>query len=326
MLAFDTLAGRKGSLLDMRDEFSTPITTEEKTESLIHLYIDGGLKRRDLVSRLAKLLGGTAAAMTAIESAGLAQVQQFACPDGVKVAESDPAIQWENVTFPGDGFAMRGLLARPRNQSEPQPAVIVIHENRGLVEHIRDVTRRVAKAGYVALGIDLLSRQGGTEQFTDDTARGAAYGRTLQPERYNDIFMAIEWLQKQQFVVWDRIGAVGFCAGGGNIFHGAFNNMPLQAAVPFYGTPPNPLPANTVTTPLLCIFSDNDRNQAARIPDLSAALVNSRVTFGIHLFKGTGHGFHNDTGAIYNPTAACEAWTKTLEFFQIHLRAPRPAA
>jgi carboxymethylenebutenolidase len=310
----------------MHDEFSTPVTKEEKADSLIHLYVDGGLNRREVVTRLAKLLGGTGAAMAALQTAGLGQVIQQACPDNIKVAENDPAIQWENVSYPGDGFLMRGLLARPKNQTEPQPAVIVIHENRGLVEHIRDVTRRAAKAGFVALGIDLLSRQGGTEAFPDDTTRGAAYGRTLQPERYNDIYMSIEYLQRQSFVVWDRIGATGFCAGGGNIFHGVYNKMPLQAAVPYYGTPPaNPLPAD-VTTAMLCIFSDTDRNQAARIGDVAASFANSRNTFGIHSFKGTGHGFHNDTGAIYNPVAACEAWARTIEFFNIHLRAPRAAA
>ena len=307
----------------MREDFSTPITLEDKKDDIIHLYVDGGLNRREVVTRLAKLLGGTGAAMAALQSAGLGQVVRQACPDNIKVAENDPGIQWENVTYRGDGFSMRGLLARPANQTDPLPAVIVVHENRGLVEHIRDVTRRAAKAGFVALGVDLLSRQGGTEVFTDDTARGAAYGRTLQPERYNDLFMSIEYLQRHPAVVWDRIGMVGFCAGGGNILHGVYNQMPLQAAVPFYGTPPaNPLPTD-VTTPVLCIYSETDRNQAARIADVAASFVNSRNTFGIHVFKGTGHGFHNDTGAVYNPAAACEAWARTIDFFNIHLKAPR---
>jgi len=307
----------------MRDEFSTPITQDEKKESLIHLYVDGGLKRRDVVRQLAKLLGGTGAAMAALQSAGLGQVVQQACPDNIKVSESDPAIQWQNVTYQNDGVAIKALLARPANQTDPQPAVIVIHENRGLVEHIRDVTRRAAKAGFVALGIDLISREGGADAITDDVQRGAAYGRTTESNRYNDMYCAVEYLQKQPFVVWDRIGTVGFCAGGGNILFGVYNKMPLQAAVTFYGTPPpNPLPGD-VTTPMLCIYSETDRNQAVRIGDLANSLVNSRVTFGIQVFKGTGHGFHNDTGAAYNPKAACEAWAKTIDFFNTHLRAPR---
>ena len=309
----------------MRDEFSTPITKDEKIEHTLHLYIDGGLTRRQMWSRLTKLAGGTAAAMATLESHGLAQVTTAACPAGIKVAEDDPAITWSDVSFTGEAGPLLGLLARPKNQTDPQPAIIVIHENRGLVEHIRDVTRRAAKAGFVALGIDLLSRQGGTRNFPDDTARGAAYGRTQIGERYNDIFMTIEYLQKQDFIVGDRIGAIGFCAGGGNIIHGVMNGMPLQAAVPFYGgLPAVPLPAPAmVTTPMLAIYSDTDRNQAARIGELANHMANARVTFGIQLYKGTGHGFHNDTGAIYDPVAACDAWAKAMAFFNTHLRAPR---
>ena len=309
----------------MRDEFSTPVTKEEKIEHTLHLYIDGGLTRRQMWSRLTKLAGGSAAAMAMLEDHGLAQVQPSVCPDGTRVAENDPSIVWEDITYPGEVGSLFGLLARPKDQAGPQPAVIVIHENRGLVEHIRDVTRRVAKAGFVALGIDLLSRQGGTRMFADDTARGAAYGRTDIGQRYNDIHLTMEWLQRQPFVVWDRIGAVGFCAGGGNILHGVMNGMNLQAAVPFYGSlPALPLPpVENITTPTLAIYSETDRNQANRIGELAGHMVNARVTFGIQLYKGTGHGFHNDTGAIYNAAAACDAWSKTIAFFNAHLRAPR---
>jgi carboxymethylenebutenolidase len=309
----------------MHEEFGVPETKAEQVDSLIHLYVDGGLNRRDLVRKLAKVTGGVAAAMAAIDSHGLAQVRPDACPADLRVSESDPAIEWRNVSYPGDAGMVQALLARPRNQTMAQPGVIVIHENRGLVEHIRDVTRRMAKAGFVALGIDLLSRQGGTGAFPDDTARTQAYGRTNAADRYNDIYSGIDFLKVQPGVVYDRIGAIGFCAGGGNIFYGLFNDMPLQAAVPYYGTPPPaPLPAS-VTTPILNIFSDTDRNQAARIPDLTASLVASRVTFGVHLYRGTGHGFHNDTSPVYNAAAACDAWSRTIEFLNTHLRAPRAA-
>ncbi|MEZ5402060.1 MAG: dienelactone hydrolase family protein [Bryobacteraceae bacterium] len=308
----------------MREEFGTPHTKDEKIESLIHQYVDGGLHRRDLIKRLARLTGGSAGALAALETAGLAQVAAPACADDVKVAEDDPAIEWNDVAYPSEAGSTQALMAWPRGLRDPQPAVMVVHENRGLVEHIRDVTRRMAKAGFVALGVDLLSRQGGTGAFADDTARTQAYGRTIQAERYNDMFSGIEFLQKQEMVIWDRIGAIGFCAGGGNIFYGAYNEMPLQAAVPFYGTPPNPLPTpSPVTTPMLCVFSETDTRQAAIIPSLVQSLVAAKVTFGVHLFKGTGHGFHNDTSPIYNKPAACDAWAKAVDFLNTHLRAPR---
>jgi len=306
----------------MIEEFGIPRTKPEKISHLLHLYIDGGIDRRTMFRRLVRLTGGATAAMATLESEGLAQESRPACPDNIKVSETDPAVTWSDVTYPGEAGSCMGLLARPSGQTDPQPAVIVIHENRGLTEHIRDVTRRVAKAGFVALGVDLLARQGGSGAFPNDTARGQAYGRTVANERYNDIYSAIEYLHRQDFVIRDRIGAIGFCVGGGDIYYGIFNNMPLQAAVPFYGTPPNPIPDNAVTTPVLAIFSETDRNQAARIPALATALVNARVTFEIHLYKGTGHGFHNDTGAIYNPAAACLAWDKSIRFFNTILRAP----
>jgi carboxymethylenebutenolidase len=321
----------------MPEEFGTPRTKEEKIESLIHQYVDGGLHRRDLMRRLARLSGGIAAALMLLEKAGLAQVQPPVEADDVRVGESDPAIEWRDITYPGKAGSVQALLAYPRPHSRvagrrtdafagPQPAVLVIHENRGLVEHIRDVTRRMAKAGFVALGIDLLSRQGGTAAFANDTARTQAYGRTLQEERYDDMLSGVEFLRKQENVIGDRIGAVGYCAGGGNIYYAVYNQMPIQAAVPFYGTPPNPLPpADRVTTPVLGIFSETDRAQAARIAALADSLVAARVTFGVHVYKGTAHAFFNDTGAVYNKPAALDAWAKTIDFLNIHLRTPRNA-
>ena len=318
----------------MREEFGLPRTKDEKIESLIHLYVDGGLNRRDLIRRLARVAGGAGAAAALLETAGLAQTPPPVNADDIRVSENDPTIAWRDVSFPGQSGNVMGLLAWPRpfargrrqqanGVAGPDPAVLVIHENRGLVEHTRDVTRRFAKAGFVAFGIDLLSRQGGTGAFADDTARSQAYGRTVQTERHEDMRSAVEFLQKQENVEPDRIGAVGFCAGGGNIFYSVYNGLTLQAAVPFYGTPPNPLPAVAVTTPILAIFSETDRNQAGRIPELSNSLVNARVTFGVHVYKGTAHAFFNDTGAVYNRPAAVDAWAKTLAFLNTHLRAPR---
>jgi carboxymethylenebutenolidase len=316
----------------MHEEFGTPRTRQERIDRLIHEYIDGALDRRSLIRRLARLAGGVAAAATVLETAGLAQVRPPANVEDIRVSENDPAIEWRDVTFPGQAGQVQALLASPRpfqplsrgrrsGPPGPLPAVLVVHENRGLTEHIRDVTRRVAKAGFVALGIDLLSRQGGTRAFADDTARSQAYGRTLQNERHDDMVSAVDYLKKLENVVPGRIGAIGFCAGGGNIYYSIYNGLALQAAVPFYGTPPTTLPSDRVTTPTMGIFSDNDRAQAARIPSLSESLVGARLTFGIHVYKGTNHAFFNDTGNAYDSVAAAAAWAKTLDFLETHLRA-----
>jgi carboxymethylenebutenolidase len=307
--------------MPMPQDFSAPRTRTEKIDHLLHDYVDGVLNRRALVRRLARLTGGTAAAMAVLQTEGLAQVAQQNCPAGIKVAEDDKAVQAQDITYPSGSDTIMAHLARPAGQRGPQPAVLVLSENRGLTDHIRDVTRRMAKNGYVGLGIDLLSRQGGTRKFPDDQAKTQAYAKTVPEERLQDIRTAIEYLQKQSFVQADRIGAVGFCAGGGNVYASVFQGFPLQAGVAFYGGLPNPVPAaDKIHTPVLGIFSENDRNQATRIPELVNSLVTARVTFDIQLYKGTNHGFHNDTSPIYDPVAACDAWGKTLAWFSTYLR------
>ena len=202
------------------------------------------------------------------------------------------------------------------------PAVLVIHENRGLNDHIKDVTRRVARAGFVALGVDLLSRVGGTEAFPDPQAATQALNRITAAERLSDLRSALEFLKIADFVRPDRIGAVGFCFGGGLVFNLAFNAPELTAAVPYYGTPPNPLPSwDNMNAKLLAIFSETDYNQNGRIPEIVTGMVQRRKTMGLHLYQGTAHGFHNDTSPIYNAAAAADAWSKTIAFLSTHLNA-----
>jgi carboxymethylenebutenolidase len=298
-----------------------PETNQEQIESLVHLHIDGAINRRDLLARLAKYTGGAAGAAAVVQSMGLAQAVDT-CPADVRVPEDAPDVEWHDIQYPGKAGTLYALLAHPRPLTSALPAVMVIHENRGLNEHIRDVTRRVARAGFVALGIDLLSRQGGSWNFLDPVLGVQAYGRTQAGERLEDMLSSIEYLNSEGFVLSGKIGAVGFCAGGGNVYSLAFASKELKAGVAFYGTPPSPLPSfDNLTAQLLCIFSETDRNQAARIPDLVAGLVANRKSFGLHLYQGTGHGFHNDTGAAYNRAAACDAWSKTIAFFNQHLRS-----
>ena len=298
-----------------------PSNDQERIESLVHLHVDGALNRRDLLRRVAKITGSAAAAAAAVQSFGLAQSADV-CPGEIRVPEDAPDIQWDNIRYQGAAGMLHALLTVPKPITKPQPAVIVIHENRGLNEHIRDVTRRVARAGFVGLGIDFLSRQGGSHNFLDPVEGLNAYNRTRPEERLEDMLSTIQYLKSEGFVVPDRIGAVGFCAGGGNVFSLAFATKELAAAVPYYGTPPNPLPAfDNLTAKMLCIFSETDRNQAARIPDLVGGLVSNQKTFGLHLYQGSAHGFHNDTGNAYNREAACDAWSKTIAFFNKHLRA-----
>jgi carboxymethylenebutenolidase len=227
------------------------------------------------------------------------------------------------LTIHGEGGPLFVYQALPADYASRRlPAVLVIHENRGLNEHIKDVTRRVAKAGYVAIGVDLLSRQGGTLQFPDPEAAGQAYGRTTVEGRRQDMISALLTIKDQAYVRGDRIGAVGFCAGGGNVFELAMNTDQLTAAVVFYGPVPNPIEQiDRINAPLLGIFAELDRNLNMRVPLLMTALLNSNKRHAIHVYENARHAFHNDTGAAYDAGAACDAWSKTLAFFNRHLNA-----
>jgi carboxymethylenebutenolidase len=296
-------------------------TNQEHIEDLIHLYIDGAFDRRELLTRVAVYTGSVAAAMAAVGPEIMAQAPTPPTPPAnVSVPEWVAEVQWFWVDYAGETGTLRSYFARPRFETQRVPAVIVIHENRGLNDHIKDVTRRLARAGFVALGVDLLSRVGGTESFATPQAATQALGRITAAEFLSDLRSAIEFLKIADYVRPDRIGAIGFCFGGGQVFNLAFNVPEILAAVPYYGTPPNPLPSlEGMNAKLLGIFSETDYNQNGRIPELLTGMVQRRKTLGLHIYQGTGHGFHNDTSPIYNANAASDAWAKTLVFLNTHL-------
>jgi carboxymethylenebutenolidase len=297
---------------------------QERIEDLIHLYIDGAFDRRELLKRVAVYTGSVATAMAAVGSEIMAQTAPPAgTPANASVPEDAPDIQWFWVDYAGETGTLRGYFARPRFETRRVPAIVVIHENRGLNDHIKDVTRRVARAGFVGLGVDLLSRVGGTEAFPNPTDATQALNRITGAQFLSDLGSAIEFLKVADFVRPTRIGTVGFCFGGGLVLNLAFNAPELVAAVPYYGTPPNPLPSiDNLNAKLLAIYSETDYNQNGRIPELLTGIVQRRKTIGLHLYQGTSHGFHNDTSPIYNPGAAADAWSKTIAFFSTHLNTP----
>jgi carboxymethylenebutenolidase len=293
----------------------------DRIKSLVHLYEDGALSRRDLISRLTRYTGSAAAAAAVLENAGLAQTSTVSCPAGVQVAETDPSVTSAILTIHGEGGPLFVYQSMPSAPAQgPRPAVLVIHENRGLNEHIKDVNRRVAKAGFVAIAVDLLSRQGGTAAITDPEQQAAAYNRTTVPERRQDMLSALLTMRDQSYVKGDRLGAVGFCAGGGNVYDLATNTDQLAAAAVFYGPVPNPIEqlAN-LRAPLLGVYAELDRGINGRLPLLITALNDARKTYELHIYEGTNHAFHNDTGARYDPVASCDAWSKTIAFFNRHL-------
>lgn len=295
-------------------------------DELVHLYRDGAFARRELFRRAAAVLGGPSAAAAALAAFGVpekadAEDQVDECP--ATVPEDADDLDSRIVEFSGESGKLFGYFSMKRGEAgEQAPAVLVIHENRGLNQHIQDVTRRVARADYVGLGIDLLSRQGGSAQFTDPQQAANAYRNVTSAMALEDMKSAVAYLRTLEQVRADRIGCVGFCAGGGNAWNLAVEQPDLSAAVVFYGAPAAATALEELQVPMLLIYAETDRGLTGRVGPVLTALSNARKPYGLHVYEGVGHAFHNDTGPAYNAAAACDAWGKTLAFFRKHLDRP----
>lgn len=291
-------------------------------DQLVHLYVDGAFNRRELVKRVAQKTGSLAAAMGLL--AGYEELQaaeptpeEEQARAAVRVPRDAFDIEAGDIEFTGPGSTLFGHLAKP-TEGDGKAAVLVVHENRGLVEHIKDVTRRAARGGFLALGVDLLSRQGGVQMFPEPTQQTQAYGRTNQADRRADLLAGFELLRSMGAT---KIGITGFCAGGANTWDFAVNVPELAAAVPFYGAPAAVADLPKITAPVLALYAERDRALTTNLLPVAAEMIRLQKTFGMVVYEGAGHAFHNDTGAAYNGQAADDAWSRTLLWFDKFLRS-----
>lgn len=233
------------------------------------------------------------------------------------VAANDPAVTAQNVTYQGD-TQIFGYLAKP-SAAGTYPGVIVIHENRGLTDHIRDVARRLAKAGYITLAPDLASRNGGTDKVPTDQVTG--YFANAKPEDLvKDLNSSETYLESVAGVKAGKYGVVGFCFGGGMALRFAAANPKIAAAVPYYGPVPSPVSQMASTqAAILGQYGGTDTRVNAGIPDLEKTLKDAGKTYEKKIYDGAGHAFNNDTGAAFNETAAVQAWTATLDWLKKYL-------
>jgi len=297
-------------------------------DGLIHLYEDGAFSRRELIAKLKRHTGSAAKAVAILSAAGLGAARSSSaeaacgCPDDVRVPEDSPDIEAQMVEYAGQSSSIFAYLVRPAAQADPQPGIVVIHENQGLTEYIKDVTRRVARAGYVGLGVDLLSRLGGTPQFKTPEERTAAYQKVGGQAFLEDLLSSVEYFKTVDRVKEGSLGSVGFCAGGLNSFNLAVNSPDISAAVSFYpgGLPPTFDAVEKLAGPYMGIFPELDRGTTPRMPALVSALLEKQKRFEMHVYQGTNHAFHNDTGPRYDRAAACDAWAQTTAFFNRNLR------
>lgn len=276
-------------------------------DEFTHVHLD----RRLFLERLSALVGSTAAALALLPQLESNHARAQTVP------EADPRLRTEEVTYPGSSGPVRGYLARPAGDARA-PGVVVIHENRGLQPHIRDVARRVAVAGYVALAPDLMSAVGGTPP-DEDEAR-TRFVQVQVPVALADAQRAIDYLRGRPDAT-GKVGVVGFCWGGGMVGRLAVAGADLQAAVVFYGVAPPLDQVPAVRAPLLLHYAGLDDRVNATVGPFEAALRAAGKPYSLHWYEGVHHAFHNDTaGARYDAAAARLAWDRTLEFFERALR------
>ena len=270
-----------------------------------HLTLD----RRGFMEKLTKLAGSGAAA------AAIAPMLAASSAQAAIVAEDDARLKAEDITYPGGGGEMMGYLVRPAEAAGKLPAVIVIHENRGLNAHIRDVARRVALEGFVALAPDYLSPLGGTP--ADEEKAREMFGQLDPQATVANGVATVAFLGAHQ-AGNGKVGAVGFCWGGATVNNLAVNAPDLDAGVAYYGgQPKDEADVAKIAAPLLLHYAGQDERVNAGIEAYRAAVDKAGKEFTIHIYEGAQHAFNNDTSeARYNKAAADLAWGRTIAFFK----------
>lgn len=234
------------------------------------------------------------------------------------VRPDDPAVIAGPLEFAAVDATITGYLARPTGGA-PAPIILVCHENRGLTDHIRDVTRRLGKAGYVGLAVDLVARQGGTESVGSEAVPGVL-GNADPAQFVSDFRSGWEHLAGAAYVLPERVGMVGFCFGGGVTWRVAVGMRELRAAVPFYGPHPEVGEVASINAAVLGIYGEQDQRINQGIAAIEAALLANGRVYEKMIYPGADHAFHNDTGSRYNPEAAQDAWARTLAWFARYVR------
>jgi carboxymethylenebutenolidase len=280
---------------------------------LFDAYVHGALDRRGFLDQAAKYaVGGVTAAML------LEQLSpKFAEAQVVRTDDARIAAEYIEYDSPNGYGRARGYFVRPQNASGRLPAILVIHENRGLNPHIEDVARRFALENFVAFAPDALFPLGGYPG-TEDKARELF--PTLDQAKTREDFVAAVGFLKARPESTGKVGAVGFCYGGGMVNHLATRISDLAAGVAFYGSSPNVADVPKIKAPLMIQSAEVDARINASWPAFEEALKAANVTYERHLYPGTQHGFHNDTTPRFDAAAARLAWERTLAFFNKHVR------
>jgi len=285
---------------------------DQELLDLYDFYAHGKLTKREFLDRAGKYAVGGLTALTLLEmlSPNYALAEQ--------VSFNDPDIHADYIMYPSPNGTgdVRGYLVRPSETEAPLPAVLVIHENRGLNPYIEDVARRLAKAGFMALAPDGLTSVGG---YPGNDADGRELQRTVdRTALMNDFFAGFEHLLEREDST-GSVGAVGFCYGGGVVSAIAVAYPELAAGVPFYGRQPAVEDVPKIQAPLLVQMGELDDRINAGWPDFEAALKANDKVYEAFIYEGANHGFHNDSTPRYDEAKAELAWERTVGWFKTYL-------
>ncbi len=269
-------------------------------------YTHAGMPRREFLARLARIAGGAAAASL------LLPLLENRYAAAATVAPDDPSLVIVRERFDSAGGVISCYVAHPAAEPTRRPAVVVIHENRGLNAHVEDVARRLALAGFLAVAPDALSATGGTPADEDEARRLIG---ELDSERALGIYLTAVRHAAGHARSTGKVGCVGFCWGGGMSGRLATNSGELDAAVVFYGMPPAAEEAAKVRVPLLLHYAGRDERINAAVPAFEQSLKSAGARYELHMYADVDHAFHNDTNAArYNAEAARLAWQRTIDF------------
>ena len=286
---------------------------KKQIESIVDEYVSEKLDRRGFLTRIIAVTGTYAAAHLLLEQTGLAQTV-MSDRESKKANVDSATVEYKN----GDA-KLSGYLSKPMKKGK-YPAILVIHENRGLNEHTRDVARRFAAAGYVALAADALSRKGGTGSFATPEKAREAFSSLDMKEVISDLNAGLAFLNSHQNVKKGKLASIGFCWGGARSFKLAAEPNDLKAAVVFYGTAPTEEELAKIHVPVLGIYGATDERITSKVPEVDKKMKELKKSYEYKIYDGAGHAFFNDTGDRYNPQAAADAWTRTLAFLKKNVK------
>ena len=284
---------------------------DQKITTLYEDYRKGLTNRRQFVRKLAVVAGSSAAAMAMLP------ILDEMSP-GASAVQSDPDLISEFIKYPGETGDIKAFLARPK-AGKKFPAVLIIHENRGLQPHIQDVTRRMAKEGFLALAPDALSPLGGTPENDQDKAV-SMIGQLDKEKTIKNFVAAVKYLKTQPNST-GKVGCTGFCWGGGMTNQMAVNCPDLDAAVPYYGMQPTADQVSSIKAPIMAHYAGEDARINQGIPAFEEALKKNNKKYQIFMYEGSQHAFNNDSNPErYNEKAAKLAWSRTIAFFKEKLK------